>query len=240
MTYQLIAHRGYSAIAPENTLASFQAALEQPIIGVEFDVHLSRDGIPVVIHDATVERTTNGQGNIAAKTLTELQSLDAGSWFDPSFSQETIPRLDEVLELFSASSVYLYIELKYPQTWLPESAQKLLTLLQTWRDRCTVVSFDHDFINAVRGQWPQCAIGYGIADPKQYTEDYLKTLDLTNAAIVPHFSLVLTSPHLTSTLLEKNHLEIVPWTVDEVAVAEKLSDFNLSKIISNTLLKKKT
>ncbi|AFZ42335.1 glycerophosphoryl diester phosphodiesterase [Halothece sp. PCC 7418] len=232
----LIAHRGYSAIAPENTLASFQSALEQPIIGVEFDVHLSRDGVPVVIHDATVDRTTNGQGNVATKTVKELQSLDAGSWFDPRFSQETIPTLSEVLELFASSNVHLYIELKYPQTWSFQGANHLITLLETWRDRCTIISFDHKFITSLREQFPECAIGYGIADPSQYTEDYLATLNLNHAAILPHFSLVLTSPYVTSTCLRQDPIEIIPWTVDEIAVAEKLADFNLNKMISNTLL----
>ena len=233
----LIAHRGYSAIAPENTLASFQAALEQPIIGVEFDVHLSADGVPVVIHDATVERTTHGEGKIAAKTVKELQSLDAGSWFDPRFSQETIPTLDAVLDLFSASNVQLYIELKYPQTWSPEGAKRLIRRLETWGERCTIISFDHKFIKQVREEDSPCAIGYGIADPQQYNEDYIRTLDLTNGVILPHFSLILSSPKLTSTFVQKS-LKIIPWTVDEIAIAEKLAHFNLNKIISNTLLKK--
>ena len=92
MDYQLIAHRGYSAIAPENTLSSFRLALEESIFGVEFDVHLAADGVPIIIHDTTVDRTTNGTGKVAEKSLAQLQSLDAGSWFHPRFSQERIPR----------------------------------------------------------------------------------------------------------------------------------------------------
>jgi len=233
----LIAHRGYSAIAPENTLASFQTALEQPIVGVEFDVHLSADGVPVVIHDATVDRTTNGEGNIAGKTVQELQALDAGSWFDPRFSQETIPTLNEVFELFASSPIQLYIELKYPQTWSVQGANHFIKLLDKWRDRCTIISFDHKFITSLREQFQQCAIGYGIANPSQYSEDYIRTLDLKNGVILPHFSLILNAPHRTSTLLQDS-LEIIPWTVDEIAIAKKLTDFNLDKMISNTLLQK--
>ncbi len=233
----LIAHRGYSAIAPENTLASFQSALEQPIIGVEFDVHLSADGVPVVIHDTTVDRTTNGQGKVAEKTVPELQTLDAGSWFDSRFSQEKIPTLAEVLEFFAFSQVHLYIELKYPQTWSHEGAKKVIERLEKWRERCTILSFDHHFIQQYRNQYSQCAIGYGIADPSQYNQDYINTLDLNNAIILPHFSLIFQLPDLTSTLIQ-NHLEIIPWTVDETTIADKLADFNINKIISNTLLPK--
>ena len=239
----LIAHRGYSAMAPENTLASFQAALEQPIVGVEFDVHLSADGIPVVIHDGTVDRTSNGQGKVAEKTVAQLQALDAGSWFDSRFAQETIPTLEEVLDLFSGTPVQLYIELKSPQNWSSPRVRALMKQLDQWRDspsetlreRCIIASFDHQFIATVREQFPQFRTGYGIADPKQYSQGYLATLNLTNAVLLPHFSLILKSPALTETLLSQNQ-EIVTWTVDERTIADKLADLNLSKMISNNLL----
>ncbi|NBD17686.1 MAG: glycerophosphodiester phosphodiesterase [Cyanobacteria bacterium] len=239
----LIAHRGYSAMAPENTLASFQAALKQPIVGVEFDVHLSADGIPVVIHDASVDRTTNGQGKVAEKTLAQLQALDAGSWFDSRFAKEPIPTLEEVLALFSETPVQLYIELKSPQNWSSPRVRALMKQLDQWRDspsetlreRCIIASFDHQFIATVREQFPQFRTGYGIADPKQYSQGYLATLNLTNAVLLPHFSLILKSPVLTETLLSQNQ-EIVTWTVDERPIADKLADLNLSKMISNNLL----
>jgi len=231
----LIAHRGYSAMAPENTLASLQAALEQPIVGIEFDVHLSADGIPVVIHDPTVDRTTNGQGKVAEKTVAQLQALDAGSWFDSRFAQETIPTLEEVLALVSETPVQLYIELKSPQNWSSQSARKLMKQLDQWRDCCIIASFDHQFIATVRKQFPQFRTGYGIADPKQYSQSYLATLNLSNTVLLPHFSLILKSPALTETLLTQNQ-EIVTWTVDERTIADKLADLNLGTMISNNLL----
>lgn len=239
----LIAHRGYSATAPENTLASFQAALEQPIMGVEFDVHLSADGIPVVIHDASVDRTTNGQGKVAEKTLAQLQALDAGSWFDSRFAKETIPTLAEVLALFSGTPVQLYIELKSPQNWPSQRVRELMKQLDQWRDspletlrdRCIIASFNHQFIATLQKQFPQFRTGYGIADASQYSQAYLATLNLTHTVLMPHFSLILESPALTGTLLSENQ-EIVTWTVDERVIADKLAELNLGKIISNNLL----
>jgi len=106
-----IAHRGASTAAPPNTLAAFEKAIELGADGIEFDVHLSADGVPVVIHDFTVNGTTNGSGRVASLTLVQLKQLDAGSYFDPAFAGERIPTLAEVLEAVG-SRLLLNIELK--------------------------------------------------------------------------------------------------------------------------------
>ncbi|MBZ0251997.1 MAG: hypothetical protein K8I02_01540, partial [Candidatus Methylomirabilis sp.] len=90
-----IAHRGASGECPENTLAAFGRALEIGVDMVEFDVHLSRDGVPVVIHDDDVRRTTDGRGLVKDLTLAELRRLDAGGWKDARFAGERIPTLEE-------------------------------------------------------------------------------------------------------------------------------------------------
>jgi len=106
-----IAHRGASAAAPANTLAAFEKAVELGADGIEFDVHLSADGVPVVIHDFTVDATTDGSGRVAEMTLAQLKRLDAGSCFDPAFAGERIPTLQEVLEAVG-NRLLLNIELK--------------------------------------------------------------------------------------------------------------------------------
>ena len=107
----LYAHRGASAQAPENTLAAFRCALEARADGVELDVHLSADGVPVVIHDATLQRTTDGSGPVDLLNAAELATLDAGSWFAPDFAAETVPTLAAVLELL-AGRLRINVELK--------------------------------------------------------------------------------------------------------------------------------
>ncbi|HEX9075950.1 MAG TPA: glycerophosphodiester phosphodiesterase family protein, partial [Anaerolineae bacterium] len=94
----IIAHRGASNWAPENTLAAFQRACALGADGIELDVTLTRDGVPVVIHDDTVDRTTNGKGAVAQMTLEEIRSLDAGSWYSAEFRGEKIPTLAGVLQ----------------------------------------------------------------------------------------------------------------------------------------------
>ncbi len=106
-----IAHRGASTVAPPNTLAAFVKAAELGADGIEFDVHLSADGVPVVIHDFTVDATTDGYGRVADLTLAQLQTLDAGCRFAPAFAGERIPTLDQVLNAVS-ERLLLNIELK--------------------------------------------------------------------------------------------------------------------------------
>lgn len=107
----VIAHRGFSGQAPENTRASFQKAVELGSDMIELDVRLSKDGQVVVIHDDTIDRTTNGRGKVADYSLKELKQFDAGSWFAPQFSGEQIPTLKEVLEL-AKGKILVNIEIK--------------------------------------------------------------------------------------------------------------------------------
>lgn len=116
----IIGHRGASAHAPENTLAAFQMALDAGADGVEFDVQLSKDGVPVVIHDASLHRTGLRDGLISEMTSKELGKTDVGSWFNKkfpkrasdAFAHETIPTLEHVLDLLKTSDGLIYIELK--------------------------------------------------------------------------------------------------------------------------------
>ena len=109
----VIAHRGFSGAASENTLAAFQKGIEIGSDMIELDIHLCKDGEVVVIHDETLERTTTGQGRVVDYTLKELKKFDAGSWFGPQFSRERIPTLGEVLEL-AKGRVPVNIEIKNP------------------------------------------------------------------------------------------------------------------------------
>ncbi|HET7089154.1 MAG TPA: glycerophosphodiester phosphodiesterase family protein, partial [Anaerolineae bacterium] len=93
-----LAHRGASAYAPENTLAAFRLAAEMGADGLEIDAKLSRDGAIVILHDATVDRTTSGSGRVSDLTLSQLKSLDAGSKFRSRFAGEHVPTLDEVID----------------------------------------------------------------------------------------------------------------------------------------------
>lgn len=110
---EVVAHRGYSAIAPENTLSASAGAIRAGADYVECDVRRSKDGCLVVMHDGSVERTTDGAGRVEDLTLEQLKSLDAGSWFHPAFAGERIPTLDELLWL-AKGKIRVIIEVKQP------------------------------------------------------------------------------------------------------------------------------
>ena len=96
---RVIAHRGGGSLAPENTLAAIRTGAQRGFAGVEFDVMLSRDSVPVLIHDDTLERTTNGTGAVANAAWMELDALDAGRWFGAAFAGEPVPRYAEAARL---------------------------------------------------------------------------------------------------------------------------------------------
>src|SRR3989440_12125231 len=138
----VIAHRGASGNAPENTLAAFREAVALGATFIETDLQLSRDARFVAIHDATVNRTTNGQGAVHDMTLADLRRLDAGSWFGSEFAGERIPTLEEILEFSKKKDVVFYLEIKTGSAWGGEHA-----LIGALRDsgeitRAVVISFD--------------------------------------------------------------------------------------------------
>lgn len=109
---RVIAHRGASAAAPENTLAAFRLAAERGAAMVELDTRLARDGVPVVIHDSTLDRTTDGHGRVLASDSERIALLDAGAWFDPRFRGERVPTLEQALELLARVGLAVNVELK--------------------------------------------------------------------------------------------------------------------------------
>lgn len=108
----IFAHRGASGTRPENTMAAFRRAIELGATGIETDVQLSVDGEPVLIHDETLSRTAGASGWVGDKTIEELRSLDAGSWYHPEFMGEQIPHLDELLQLVRDTGIVVNLELK--------------------------------------------------------------------------------------------------------------------------------
>jgi len=141
----IYAHRGASVEYPENTLAAFRRALELGVEGIELDVHLSADGVPMVIHDATVDRTTNGTGMVVEMTRAELQALDAGNG-------ERIPTLGEVLDLVG-HRLHIDIEVK------AEDAGEAVLREVSGRDlRWLISSFQFDVLRYVRAQRPDAEL----------------------------------------------------------------------------------
>jgi glycerophosphoryl diester phosphodiesterase len=153
----IIGHRGASAVAPENTLAAFSRALEDGADGIEFDVRLSRDGVPVVIHDASLKRTGQIERLVGELDAFELQGCDVSSWFRPVQSETTrylgtVPTLAQVFELCGQTKAFLYLEMKSEEvdaTVLVETVVKEIHQAQM-ADRVVVSSFDLHAVELVK------------------------------------------------------------------------------------------
>jgi len=160
----IIAHRGASGHAPENTMAAFHAAVEMGAPFIECDIQMTRDGRFVSIHDSTVERTTNGRGAVKDLTLAELRELDAGKWYERDFMGEKIPTIEEILELGRASDVVFYLELKYEAAWGMHHA--LTAAIRGSGDvaRVIVLSFDPGTLESLRGLDPTVMTGLLIEE----------------------------------------------------------------------------
>ena len=155
----VIAHRGASGHAPENTLAAFKRAVALGASFIETDLQLSRDAHFVAIHDDTVNRTTNGQGKVHDLTLADLRRLDAGSWFGSEFAGERIPTLEEILEFSKRHDAVFYLELKPTGAWGGEHAL-IGALRQTGEiARTIVISFDAGILEALRRIEPTLMTG---------------------------------------------------------------------------------
>jgi glycerophosphoryl diester phosphodiesterase len=155
----LMAHRGNRVHCPENTLAAFQWALKDGADILETDLHLSADGILVCIHDATLDRTTDGSGPVAARTLSELKGISA-SYSRSEFANERIPTLDEVAAILPAD-VALALELKTNRFLEPAVGRQLVSQLRTAGvfDRTVLLSFHLDYLQAVQHEAPDLPIG---------------------------------------------------------------------------------
>lgn len=175
--FMVIAHRGASAHAPENTLAAFEQAWQLGARQFELDVEATADGCVVVIHDTLLDRTTNGFGPVAARTWEQLAGLDAGAWFGPAFAGARIPRLDDVLEQFEGRA-RLHIEIKGQAS---ELVQRTVALVRAHGMQREVVmtSFRDARLAAIREQAPELATGWLVPAATDETITRAQALGIT-------------------------------------------------------------
>lgn len=208
-----VAHRGYSGKAPENTMSAIHLAMQEPYVKwVEIDVQLSKDGIPFLIHDYTLNRTTNGRGPVKDKTWDELRQLDAGRWFSKSFIGERLVRLDDFLDKIKGR-LRANIEIKTQGNLYPNIEEKVIDAVKQHRMENEVVltSFEPRVLAKVKEI--SCKIRTGlIIDGKP--NDLLLRLQMLKCSF-----LSINYRHLNSELAEKairRGIEVMAWTVDDV------------------------
>ena len=228
----VLGHRGASHAAPQNTLAAFRKAADAGADGIELDVHLSRDGVPVVIHDNSVDATTDGAGLVRELTLSQLKALDAGVRFDAphadaSFAGERIPTLEEVL-VEVGSRLLVNVELKAGQTAALVAAVVDLVRRMEMADRVWFSSFKPYALYRARALAPEipCGLLYGPLN--------LGTFLLR--PFTPHEALHPYKGLLTARSVRRAHrrgLRVFTWTLDDPAVARKFATWGVDGIITN-------
>jgi len=206
----VIAHRGASGHAPENTLSAFERAVQLGAGFIETDLHLTRDARFVAIHDLTLERTTNGHGAVRDFTLAELRGLDAGMWYDRKYMGEHIPTLEEVLEFSRKHDVVFYLEVKYDAAWGMHHA--LVGALRKAQDaaRTIVISFDPGTLDSVRKL--DSSIMTGLLIEEANSEIIRSSLDVGARQLCPRSTLV--TPDLVAEA-HRADLHVATWTVNQ-------------------------
>lgn len=230
---RIMAHRGWSGRAPENTLSAIQLALnDERIESIEIDVQLTKDYIPVVIHDFTLNRTTNGKGFVKEYTFEELRKLDAGSWFSSEYSGEKIPSLAEVLEMVKGKGKKLNIELKTAGDMYPHIAEKVIELLHSYQmqSEVYVTSFDHEVIIKIKKLDSAIHTGIIILGNPALLLEQLKATEANLLSMEYHY--------LTSNIVQQmadHNITLLVWTVDDPLMMKKIFNMHPQIIVcSNT------
>lgn len=227
----IIAHRGASAYAPENTMASFLKAIAMKSDGVELDVHMTKDKALVVCHDERVDRTTNGKGFIKDFTLKEIKRLDAGSWFGDEFKGERILELEEVLDLIKDNDMLLNIELKNAPILYEGIEEKAIEKIASYKmeDRVIISSFNHYSLLEVKKINPKVRTGAlymaGLVEPWIYAKR------IKVDALHPLFYNLM-APDFAKGCLE-NGIMLNPFTVDDEGYITAMVKFKVNGIITN-------
>lgn len=220
----LWAHRGASRFAPENTLSAFAAAVASGADGIELDIHLSRDGVPVVLHDETLERTTDGCGAVAGMTLPELRKLDAGSWFSTAFAGESIPTLEEVLTVF-AGQLTLNLELKEFHAGLA-----VLALLRHYPEAKIVLSsFDYALLQRLRALDSNVPLAV-LFESGNWRQAVKLAGEVSACAFHPAANMVHRPMVYACT---QAGIPVSVWTVDDVGVARSLVRAGVTGFFTN-------
>ncbi len=226
-----IAHRGASSLSPENTFAAFDTALISGAKGLEFDVQLSKDIIPVIIHDESLERTTNGTGPVKELTLKELKTLDAGSWFAPNYKGTSIPTLEEVFKKYQNRLTLFNIELKNHLTEYPGLEEAVLEQIDRYQleKRVIISSFNARSLVTCRRIKP--AVRTGLIYLEEIKDPWLYIRSLGCYSAHPHF-IYLQDPKILAGF-KLHNIPLYPWTVNDPGQMEYLVSKKVAGIITD-------
>lgn len=255
----VIAHRGASGLAPENTLAAFRLAIAQGAHGIELDVQLAADNQPIVIHDKRLNRTTDARGSINDLTVKEFSRLDAGSWFErriamrprtrimveqeraragnKSFAGEAVPTLEDTLALLATAQLArIYIELKSKPSSRKMLAEAVLSLVSKFNleRSATILSFDHEAVRLAKelNKQIRTAATFSVSGRALVTpRSIIKGVERANAdEAALHFGL---ATRRTVAALKERGLGVSVWTVNRQIIMRRMIDRGVDAVMTN-------
>ncbi|MEW6325841.1 MAG: phosphatidylinositol-specific phospholipase C domain-containing protein [Nitrospirota bacterium] len=226
----MIAHRGASGYAPENTLAAFRKAVELGCQMIELDVRLSRDQAPVVLHDHTLTRTAGDPRRVEELTVAELQQLDAGGWFAPEFAGERIPTLADALNAVP-ESIVVNVEIKTGPGQLQMMAERIWAIIHELKaeERVLCSSFTHKALWALRRLALKLPLAY-LVEGRVQTEHFTEAKALQTRALI--LQAQWTKPALVRQA-HAYHLQVFPYTVNRPLQMRQLLRCGVDGLLTN-------
>lgn len=229
-----VAHRGATGYAPENTIAAYDLAVDMKADYIEIDVQRSKDGELVLIHDTTVDRTTDGSGKVGDLTFEQLRSLDAGSWKGEQFTGELIPTFEEVLDRYHGK-IGILIELKAPELYpgiekQVAEALKERNLDKPQNEKIIIQSFNFESMKKMNQLLPRVSIGVLTSNRADATLEALQEFSTYADWFNPSYGIV------TKELVNQVHslgMQIGSWTVRSQEAADFLFEMEVDAIISD-------
>jgi glycerophosphoryl diester phosphodiesterase len=229
----IIGHRGASAVAPENTMAAFREAIAVGANGIEFDVRLASDGVPVVIHDSTLRRTGGVNQRVAELSWQEISKVDVGSWFAPRFANETVPSLAELFELFNTNELALYLEMKCDSSWehrpLAEACARMINE-HALKERVVVECFQLPALQILKEIDPE------IKTAALFDRTFTDQSVITRANETGAMAVALHHRLARKGLVEKAKqagLHVAVWTVDDPIWIDRCRSIGIDALITN-------
>ncbi|MDO5720348.1 MAG: glycerophosphoryl diester phosphodiesterase [Actinomycetaceae bacterium] len=236
----IVAHRGMSSLAPENTIAAFAACVEHGVASFEFDVDIMGDGTLIVIHDNTLDRTTTGTGGYYDKSFSDLRRLDAGAWFSPTYRFERVPELASVIELMNRTGLDANLEIK-PSTSGHEMRQSLVegvavSLRELNSERGIIISsFDPQLLAGVKEHAPHipraCLFDWQDGPELEQVDSWIDIARHLDARAIHPGESRLTR-QAVQRMLEAG-FEVNVWTVNDLHRAAELAEWGVHSVITD-------
>lgn len=234
---KIIGHRGVCGYAPENTLESIATAADMGVPWVELDVKLTRDDVPIIFHDETLDRTTNGFGKVAETDYEDIKQLEAGSWFADSFTGIKIPTLEEAIEVLLQHNLGLNLEIKPCPGREKETAEVALDILsQIWddHDRLIISSFQHVSLETAQdmaNDWHRGLLLHGHDSEGRIPENWKELSDYFDVSAL-HISKEIATRETVEEIIDYDK-KILVYTVNDGLDARRLQSYGVDCICSD-------